>query len=460
MLTQLKLISLIMVAALGLQACGDDDSRTANAPQQLLNVNAAVYGQLRAASGDINDLFNNLGATNNDGLCDVKVHRISFNTVGGAGEATTSSGVFMLPHGTSAQCAGERPVVLYAHGTNTYKSYDLSRFVPAPDSVPNPASQEGMLLLAAYASKGYAVIAPNYAGYSDSSLDYHPYLSEVQQSTEMMNALDHVREYAGMLGANLSSELFITGLSQGGYVAMATHKALEASGQKVTASMPVSGPYAMLDFIDSVFAGYVNGGATTFAPMALTALDKSDDIYTDPSEVYATAYAGTAENSLPRAGGFGTANLPPSALFSDTSMPGLPAGANPGGFGANHLLADSFRSAYLADVVANPTSPDYKFRKVIQSMDLRNWTPSAPMLLCGAKNDPVVYYTNTEKMAAYWPALVTGGLVRTVDLAADPNGTFAQMPVEGVHVATGLACAGLGLGFFQAISAGTSASIN
>ena len=102
------------------------------------------------------------------------------------------------------------------------------------------------MLLAAYASKGYAVIAPNYAGYSDSSLNYHPYLDETQQSTEMMNALDHVREHAGLLGASLSSELFVTGLSQGGYVAMATHKALEASGEKVAASMPVSGPYACL----------------------------------------------------------------------------------------------------------------------------------------------------------------------------------------------------------------------
>ena len=105
----------------------------------------------------------------------------------------------MVPKGDSELCSGPRPVVLYAHGTNTDTNYDLSQFALDPT---NPAASEAVLLLASYASQGYVVVAPNYAGYSDSNLGYHPYLDEVQQSTEMMDALEHAREYAGIMGLN------------------------------------------------------------------------------------------------------------------------------------------------------------------------------------------------------------------------------------------------------------------
>ncbi len=42
---------------------------------------------------------------------------------------------------------------------------------------------------------------------------------------------------------------------------MATHRALEAAGMKVTASVGMSGPYALAAFADAVFYGEVNGAA-------------------------------------------------------------------------------------------------------------------------------------------------------------------------------------------------------
>lgn len=464
MFNKLKLISLITVAALGLQACGDDDTPTANAPKQLVNVNSTVYGLLRQ-NPDVNAIFAATGATNvGDEPCDVKVHRMQFNTIGGAGEATTSSGVFMLPHGSDPRCTGERPVVLYAHGTSAEKTYDLSQFTSDPT---NAGSQEAVLILAAYAAQGYAVIAPNYAGYSDSTLDYHPYINEVQQSTEMIDALNHVREYADMLGASLSSELFLSGLSQGGYVAMATQKALEASGEKVTASMPVSGPYAMGDFIDTVFAGYVNAGATTFAPMYLNALERAFDIYEDPSEVYDAAYAGTAENALPAIGGSGATGFPATAIFGGEPPEGSNA-LHAMGFGADHLLSDAFRLAYLTDAQLNGDTPQNKIRKLTHDADLRNWTPMAPMMMCGAATDPVVYYPiNTGLMNVYWADLVAAGLVSSLDLTAEPAGPFAQVQgafqaagidIPAIHGSTGLYCALAGKGYFDGVRAQMAAA--
>ena len=88
-----------------------------------------------------------------------------------------------------------------------------------------------------------------------------------------------------------NGQLFITGYSQGGYVAMATHLAMQAAGMTVTASAPLSGPYALAAFVDAEFEGEVSGGAPIAATMLLTAYQNSyGNIYTSTSEVYSPQY--------------------------------------------------------------------------------------------------------------------------------------------------------------------------
>lgn len=465
--TSATLLSTLL--AFFLQGChSDNDISIADAPRQLINVNEAVYEQV-FLNPTASALFTNLKIANPSEVpCEVKIHRISFDTIGGAGEATTSSGVFMQPHGENEGCSGSRPVVLYAHGTTTDKDYDLSQFLA--DST-NPSTKEAILLLAIYASQGYAVIAPNYAGYADSSLGYHPYADEKQQSTEMIDALNHVRKYANTLNASFSSDLFVTGVSQGGYVAMATHKALEAQGETVKASLPVSGPYALLDFLDTIMQGYVNDGANIFAPMYLTALDKAHNIYSDPAEVYDTAYAAIADNIYPTSGGDSGALA--DALFSGTAptiassavdVNYLGAGFND----ADHLLSDSLKQDYVDDITNNGNVPLHPIRTLVQQGDLRNWAPQAPLMMCGSNNDPVVYHRNANLMEAYWAPYVQAGLVVNLDLenpsiayANTPLAAFgpvldawqaAGIPVADIHAQTGAFCGFVGNGFFKSLS--------
>ncbi|PID46745.1 MAG: hypothetical protein CSB47_02520 [Proteobacteria bacterium] len=457
MFKKIKILSLMVCGSLLLAACHDDNEQlTMGAPKQVSNVTSAIYGVMRGAGKPddkktdsekaANKLFTSFGAPEiGSEKCQVKVYRMSYDTIGGAGEKATSSGVFMLPYGDDPACNGSLPVMLYAHGTTVDKGYDLSRFII--DSG-NAASKEAVLLLAAYAANGYAVIAPNYAGYADSSLGYHPYVDEKQQSTEMIDALEHARNYAGMLGAELSPKLFISGLSQGGYVAMATHKALEAKGETVTASLPISGPYAMLDFVDTIFAGYVNAGATVFAPMILTSLQKSDGIYNDASEVYDAKYAGIAENFLPKLRAEGSDSVDRSALPGSAVFGGEPPTDanlfNKLGFADDHLLSDAFRQAYLSDVMNNRDTPVYKVRSLIAKRDLRNWQPGAPMMLCGVASDPVVYYLNTEAMVEYWAG---NPYVSSVDMTEQ----MAGVPVIELHQATGAFCTGAALKYFAKV---------
>ncbi len=74
-----------------------------------------------------------------------------------------------------------------------------------------------------------------------------------------------------------------------------------------------------------------------------------------------------------------------------------------GGFGGVGLLTQSARTAYLADAAANPLPVDaanplpatsaFGMRRALLKNDLRSgWVPDKPTLLCGADNDPSVFF--------------------------------------------------------------------
>ena len=146
------------------------------------------------------------------------------------------------------------------------------------------------------------MVAPNYAGYDTSKLAYHPYLNADQQSKEMMDALSAARKaLPGLLQpVQDSGKLFIAGYTQGGHVAMATHKAMQAAGQCVTASAPMSGPYAMGAFIDAQFYGNVSFGSTLFTPLLITNYQKAcGNIYSSLTDIYEPASASGIDTLLP-----------------------------------------------------------------------------------------------------------------------------------------------------------------
>jgi hypothetical protein len=359
-------------------------------------------------------------------LCNVNVYQVDFYTVGGKGETATSSAALMIPSGSSsAACSGSRPVVMYAHGTNPSKSYNLGVLAN---------SAEGVLVAAVFASQGYIVIAPNYAGYVDSSLSYHPYLVAAQQAGEMIDALTAAKSVLpepDVPNLTNTSRLFITGYSQGGHVAMATHRAMQSAGIPVTASGPMSGPYALAAFADAVFAGQVNLSATeNFALIANAYQNTYGNL--SPSEIFAAPYASDvigllpstlpittiyANNQLPQALFSSMPPAPQYASITPATTPAVLASAFAQGFGNPFLVTNGYRLSYLQDAQANPdggfptlttgvpaASPTDPLRQDAKTNDLRNWSPGAPVLLCGADQDPDVFFFNLQLMQTYWTA--------------------------------------------------------
>ncbi|MYM29896.1 prolyl oligopeptidase family serine peptidase [Duganella sp. CY15W] len=352
--------------------------------------------------------------------CGITTYTLKYHTIDSAGADTQAATAIFVPSGANPVCQGARPVMLYAHGTSVQKSTDMS----------NLAATEPLLIAALFAAQGYIVVAPNYVGYAGSTAGYHPYLDAAQQSADMIDALRAARSVFGSINTSASSRLMVSGYSQGGFVAMATQRTMQtqlASEFAVTAAAPLSGPYALSLFGDTIFGGAPSVGSAGFLPMLINAGQRAGAaLYTSTSDIYEAKYATGIDTLLPGTQSLGdlvkAGKLPNDVLFDTTSLPQTSGYAS--AFGPDHLVKTSYRDAYLADLKANPCNassttplscaPTQPLRKWLVKNDLRTYTPNVPMLLCGGDADPLVPYNNTSYAAAYFRAQSGAGLNLTV----------------------------------------------
>lgn len=380
--------------------------------------------------------------------CGFDVHYIEYVTHGALGEETSATGALMVPNGSTAPCGGARPIVLYAHGTNEVKTYNIAAILDAS----NAGYLESLRIATMFAAQGYIVVAPNYAGYDTSPLPYHPYLNAEQQSQEMIDSLTAARSALGGIPAAATTDdgrLFITGNSQGGHVAMATQRALQENDQTITAVAPLSGPYALEAMGDAVLTGSVNVGSTMFIPMIINSYQNAyGNVYSEVTDSYSSSYATGIESLLPGqpletllTNGL----LPQLALFSSTAPDTgnatldslLAPPSNPlfaAGFGDPYLINNSVRIAYVTDAAANPdgfvptpssgakvaASSDVGLREDLRINDMRydeTFSPLSPTLLCGGSEDPSVFFMNAQAMQAFWSTFnLPDGLLTVLDL--------------------------------------------
>ena len=233
---------------------------------------------------------------------------------------------------------------------------------------------------------------------------------------------------------------------------MATHRAMQAAGMKVTASAPMSGPYALAAFVDAIFYGEVSGSATVSSTLLLTAYQRAyGTIYAGAADVFEAQYAAGIGSLLPsttpRSQLYAQGKLPEYALFSSTPPDPAFAGITPPltpsnlapvfalGFGAGNLIQNTYRLSYLQDAQANPdggfptitsgiaaATPGLPWRQALRMNDLRNWVPSVPVLLCGGDVDPIVFWLNTQLMQGYWASQAPASApVSVLDLESTPS---------------------------------------
>jgi hypothetical protein len=400
--------------------------------------------------------------------CTITVYHLTYQTEDPNGNITPASGALMVPSsGSDTDCTGARPIVLYAHGTTTDRNFDLAQ-LDAADSA------EGVVLAAVFAAEGYIVVAPNYLGYDVSTLGYHPHLIAAQQSKEMIDAVSAARTAlptSDAPGSTDGGKLFVTGYSEGGYVAMATHSAMQSAGMTVTAAAPMSGAYALSAFGDAVFEGEVNASATINVALLGPAYQNVyGDIYSTPDDIFESKYAPSiptllpstmpvstlrSEGQFPSALFNSTPPVPSYAIYTPATSPAYLAGVFAAGFGSDDLVNNSYRATYLGDALTHPdggfptltdglppANPGNTLRIQLKLNDLRNWTPTAPTLLCAGNSDPTVFFFNTALMQNYWTAHppVVAPVILDIDSAPGSNDPYASLKTA-FGVARGLVAA-------------------
>jgi hypothetical protein len=472
-------IGFTAVAVIALSGCGGGDSSGGSSNSSTTPGTLMQSPPFRVASLSKTDFSAQLSSSANGQQllalagtpkCGIDFHYFQYQTLGAQSEHATASGAIMAPTGGTG-CSGPRPILVYTHGTATSKAYNLANITDAT----NPAWQESAMMAAFFAAQGYIVVASNYAGYDASTLPYHPYLNADQQSKDVIYALQAARGAitAGLpAGVSDNGKLFITGYSQGGHVAMATQRAMQAQSMTVTATAPMSGPYAMLAFGDAAIAYSSPGlGGTIYYPMVVNSYQHAyGNLYSSLTDIYSTTYATGIDTLIPGLYDFNdlftASKLPQFAVFNsatpgtsgqpstgNATLDAMLARPNPAtnpigalGFGSPYLFNNSLRIAYATDALSTPdgvvpsatnllpptTDPVNPLRLALKKNDLRGWTPQAPVMLCGGMNDPEVFYQiNTLTMKALWTPQVNAGLVTVVDVDPTTNGnpaTAGQLP--------------------------------
>ncbi|MFM1992136.1 MAG: hypothetical protein RJA99_5093 [Pseudomonadota bacterium] len=386
-------------AALLLAACGGDG--TDQAVRGALLTDTVVTTRTKAQiDATTSSPQLPIQALTGKAVCDVTVRKVLHSTVGANKVDGYTAVAGVLVPVASDTCKGPFPIVAYNPGTSVEKARTLS----------DPTQGETLLLMSFFAAQGYVVVATDYLGFSDSTFGYHPYLHADSQASTTADAIRAAKASLANQGVALSGKLFLTGYSQGGHAAMATHKAIEADpslGLTVTAAGPMSGPY---DLTNSFVAGLGflptgTGGSSVFTPYVVTGWQKIyGNIYSAPTDYFKAPYATGIESLLPGSLSF-------TQLYTTGKLP------------VN--LGDLLTPKAIADV----GDPNSGFRKALAANTLLGWTPKAPVVLCGGSRDPVVLYAvNTAVSAADIKA--RGGNVTEVDVEKVPQFAAALPPAN------------------------------
>ena len=288
---------------------------------------------------------------------DLDLWKVRYNTIDPMGNATTASGLLIIPKGADKPL----PLLSYQHGTVLKKS-----------DVPS-AMQGGYQAGLFFVTEGYVVALPDYLGLGDSP-GLHPYIHAKSEATAIIDMMRASRKVCEELSVSLNAQVFLTGYSQGGHATMAAQKMIEEmypSEFKLVASAPMAGPYDLsgvqFDWVmrDTIFTtpGYL--------PYLIFAYNPIYKLFVNPDEYFISPYASTIS-------GFFTNNPNVDLDQVDKAMPQIPNRA--------------FKPEVAADIKTNKNNP---LRNALKDNNLYDWTPKTPTKMCHCDGDQTVVYQNS-----------------------------------------------------------------
>ena len=327
--------------------------------------------------------------------CAASLRQIDYASVDPQGLAVTASAGLLVPvappgasAALAAACTVGRPLLSFQHGTSDTVGFEGA----------NAHGTLSQTLAMYFVSHGYVVVVPDYLGYGASIGHYHPYVVADAEATTVIDAVRAARNWIASndgiaSGVTLSGQLFLSGTSEGGYVTMATHRAMERDFPTeftITADVPISGPYDLTTEVldDLAFADSTHNeeaGATAFLLSGMQGT--YGDIWMSANEVFQPPWDATAANLFPSAT-FGDDQAAIAACqipFNITTSPSPPEGS----CARTPLLQPGFVTDFNA---ATPGTAGGVARGHVDDNDLlQGWVNGgrnlAPMTVCYGSPD-------------------------------------------------------------------------
>ncbi len=295
----------------------------------------------------------------------VDLYKVLYTTPDLEGVTDTASGLVIVPQSEESI---NWPLLSYSHGT----IFDR-------DEVPSNLDG-GYELAMVIAATGYVTAAADFLGLGESR-GIHPYLHAASEASATIDMLFATRSFALQQDILLNDQLFITGYSQGGHVAMATHQVLQESFEgefTVTAAAPMSGPYSVsqqfLNILESdetyLFPGYI--------AYATVAYNLAYDWGYSMEEIFKFPYSESVQLAVEDKITFSRMNTLLQIQLEDSV----------GVIKPKAMFQDSIINAIL-------NQPDHPFNLALKDNDTYNWKPNAPTRLFYCTADEQVDYRNS-----------------------------------------------------------------
>ncbi|QQS41549.1 MAG: hypothetical protein IPM63_00965 [Acidobacteriota bacterium] len=304
----------------------------------------------------------------------VRLFRIDYSSLNYSGKMVVVNGLLALPAN-----GAPNGLVIFNHGTTADRDRSPSRYKGQGDF------SESEMAMLAFASGGYAVAMPDYLGLGDEK-GFHPYpLGEVNSRTAV-DMIVPARIAAARMNIRVGRDLFVTGYSEGGAVAMWTARRLEETTgpmYRLTASAPLSGPYDLSETMrkwlvaeNTSQEGFI--GRLYLLSYMLYSLHKNRGIKL--TNYFEPAMALTVSQAFNR-------NREDKTIITRLA---IAAGLMKAGNSIENVLTPRFYKALKEKDLVDPVVAE------MAKNDAYDWTPSKPMLLVNLETDAIVDGGNSD----------------------------------------------------------------
>ena len=307
-------------------------------------------------------------AEKNTTIFGFKAYKIPYTTTDDKGKKVNASGVMIVP--TSENADGKTIQTLeFMKAKGLAMAVDCHGTIFSNDEAPsvlieNSASAEGVGVIFSSIS-GFITLQPDYIGFGDSKEHYQAYLLKESSANSVVDFTKAAIEFAKANNIPLvaTKDIYLTGYSQGGFVALAALKKFEAEEFNVVMATPMAGPY-LLDPI----AGTVLSSDTIKVPSFMAAVAYS----------YATTYDKKVTELIQEP----YASKLPSLYNGSLTRPEIDKKLTTKIKGSNGLFTDS--------IVANYNGS--WFQKELQANSVVDFTPKTPVEMLHCLGDDVIDY--------------------------------------------------------------------